>query len=560
MKIVAAVVGLVSVMFLGGCFEQAGGARSYKGPLLRYHFAGRGTIAPGTNAARFKEIEALATTAALRGDIAQKLAAAALPFWKNHLPAGATDQSTLLKPILEDLITAEGFVEVRGAPGNADLAVAAALSDDHAMLWDKNLRQLVAAWKLGTVREITAEGFKGWEVRKATAPDTLQFFRAGKWVVLGLGHGKLQQLPALLAEAKKSGRPVTVLTNQFLELAADLPALRSWFPILADWPLPPVLASLSGRGDGIRTEVRFQYSGKIPWSFQPWKIPTNVVSEPLTSFTIAQGIAPLFKAAKGFSDLGFDPLPNQICAWGMHNDQCRMNFSIPVSSATNTMQKLSLGVPRHLLANFTNLQGKFLYGSNRAELLLAGGLPWITPKLQPVKDGKDEYVVGGLFPLPPKTTPVPEDLFAQIRGRTNLLYYDWEITEHRLNHGKQFYQLASLINRLRTPATNTASKRWLSEIGSKLGNTATEITQTSAQELVLVRRSHVGFTGFELATLSLWLDTPGFPYNFRLPDPMPHLVSRAGGTNAAGKRIPPAGATVKPPAATPPTAAPPTKR
>jgi hypothetical protein len=172
--------------------------------------------------------------------------------------------------------------------------------------------------------------------------------------------------------------------------------------------------------------------------------------------------------------------------------------------------------------------------------------------LQPARDGKDEYLIGGLFPLPPKHASVPEDLFAQFRGRTNLVYYDWEITEHRLNHGKQFYQLASLINRLRTPSTNTASKRWLSEIGSKLGNTATEITQTSPQELVLVRRSHVGFTGFELATLSLWLDTPGFPYNFRLPDPFPHLVSRAGGTNAAGKKLPSGGTNARPPAAAPP--------
>ena len=93
MKIVAAVLGLSLVLLAGGCFEQTSGPRSYVGPLLRYHFAGRSGLPTGTNAARFKEIDSLATTAALRADIAQKLASAALPFWRSSLPAGATDQS-----------------------------------------------------------------------------------------------------------------------------------------------------------------------------------------------------------------------------------------------------------------------------------------------------------------------------------------------------------------------------------------------------------------------------------------------------------------------------------
>lgn len=537
MKNVAAALGIGLVLLVGGCLEQATGPRTYKGPLFRYHYSGRAGLPAGTNAARFKEIEALPSTAALRADIAQKLSAALLPFWRESLPAGVTDQSPLLKPLVEDLLAAEAFVEVQGTPGKADLVVAVSLAEDRAQLWDRNLRQLATAWRMGTQKDLTAEGFKGWEVRKSPAPDVLQVYRAGRWTLVGLGHGTLAQLPALLAEAKKSGRPVPVLSNQIYDVAADLPAMRAWFPILSQWPLPPVLANVSGRGDGLRTEVRFQYSGRIPWTFEPWKIPTNIVSEPLTSFTVGQGLAPFLKQAKAFTELGLDGLPNQFTAWGLHNEQCRMHFAVPVPKATNAMQQLSLGVPRVMLSSFTNLQGKFLFGTNKHELLLAGGLPWITPWLAPVANGRDQYVVGGLFPMSPTHTPVPDDLFAQIRGRTNLVYYDWEITEHRLNHGKQFYQLASLINRRRTPSTNTASKRWLVDIGPKLGNTATEITQTGPQELVLVRRSHVGFTGFELATLSLWLDTPGFPFEFGLPGPMPSLKPRPA-TNSPAARGP----------------------
>jgi hypothetical protein len=535
MKIAFAVAGLSVTLLATGCFEQAGGARSYKGPLFRYQFAGRAHLPAGTNAARFREIDALPATAELRAALAQKLAGAALPFWRKELPAGATDQSALLRPLFDDFLVAEAFVEIRGAAGNTDTVLAIELGDDRAQLWSNNLKQLATVWKLGGPRDITAEGFKGWEVKRTQAPNTLQFFRAGKWVVLGLGHEQLKQLPSLLAEAKKSGRPVPALKNEFLDLAADLPGLRSWFPIFAKWALPPVVATVSGRGEAVRTEVRLQYSGRIPWRPEPWKIPTNVVSEPLTSFTIAQGIAPWLGQIKGISDLGLASLPSQFCAWGINHEQCRAYFAAPVSDATNAMQRLAPRLPGFVKSKLTNAQGEFVYVTNKAEVVWSG-LPWLIPIIQAETSGKDQYLMGGLFPLPPKHVPPPEELFGQFRGRTNLLYYDWEITEPRLIHAKQLYQLASIFDSRRTLSTNSPSQRWLSAIGPKLGNTATEITQTGPQELVLVRRSHLGFTGFELATFSIWLESSVFPFGFELPPPLPHLR-----TNAVPGAAPPAG-------------------
>src|SRR6266540_5804077 len=59
MKKTAAAVGLAMLVVTVGCLEQAGGTRSYKGPLFHYHFAGRANLPAGTNATRFKEIDAL---------------------------------------------------------------------------------------------------------------------------------------------------------------------------------------------------------------------------------------------------------------------------------------------------------------------------------------------------------------------------------------------------------------------------------------------------------------------------------------------------------------------
>ena len=69
--------------------------------------------------------------------------------------------------------------------------------DPRAQVWSNNLKQLAGAWKLGTPRDLAAEGFKGWEAKRAQAPNTLQFYRAGKWVVLGLGHERLTQVPEI---------------------------------------------------------------------------------------------------------------------------------------------------------------------------------------------------------------------------------------------------------------------------------------------------------------------------------------------------------------------------
>jgi hypothetical protein len=82
------------------------------------------------------------------------------------------------------------------------------------------------------------------------------------------------------------------------------------------------------------------------------------------------------------------------------------------------------------------------------------------------------------------------------------------------------------------PSTNTAVKRWLSAITPKLTNTATEITYSGPQELSFARKSDLGLTGFEIATLSTWIDSPGFPFEFSLPPVIPFTVG-----DSVGRRM-----------------------
>ena len=118
MNKIATLLGLVGALLTAGCLEQdAIGPRSYKGPLLRYHFAGQTQILAGTNATRLKEIAQMPVTAEFRGQLAGKLAGAAHLFWKKELPPGSIDKPAVLRPLFDDLLTAETFVEVRGAAG-----------------------------------------------------------------------------------------------------------------------------------------------------------------------------------------------------------------------------------------------------------------------------------------------------------------------------------------------------------------------------------------------------------------------------------------------------------
>jgi hypothetical protein len=231
MKRVWVLVGVIGAGLLAGCFdERSQGKKSGSGTLFRCHFAGRAALNQGTNATRLQSVDALPETLALRKAVAQKLARAAFDFWKKDLRAGPTGQSALLQPLFDDLMVAENCIEVRGPVGKTETVVAVELPDDRARLWSTNLWQVATALKFSAPRAI--EGATGWEAKRDPAPGLFQFVRAGKWVLLGLGHNKPGSLQSFAQQAAQARRPLPALTNHFLEVQADLPGLSHVVPDL----------------------------------------------------------------------------------------------------------------------------------------------------------------------------------------------------------------------------------------------------------------------------------------------------------------------------------------
>ena len=513
----------VAAVFLCGCIERESRS-SGSGLMFRMHWAGAGKLSGGTNA--LAKVLALKGTSDLRSEIFLKLGRAPGELWKKSLPAGAADQSTQLRPLFDDLWGHESLVELRGSPERPDLVVAAQLDDAHAEVWNKNLRAVAAGWKFSAEKPLTLNNAKGWSAAGKSL--NVHYARSGNWSFAAIAHDSKPPFEAQL----RSDRPAPALASNILEMHFDWPRLNRAFPLLAHYSLPPMDIKVSQRGQSLRTEGKFVFSDRLPIKFEPWKIPTNVVMEPINSFTCAQGIAPVLNQVKGFASLRLKDPPNQVCMWARATVPVQTSLTVPMPDPTNVVKEIAPRLPDLVKAHFTNAPGRFLWISNRAEWLWSG-LPLFIPHLRPLKEPNGDFLFGGLFPAGPKSNAAPAELFAQVIGRTNLVYYDWELTQERLAQVRYMTQLVDMINNRRLATTNSTGFQWLREIEPLLGNSITEVTLSSPKELSFVRKSDLGFTGFELVMLSRWIESAGFPLRY---EPPPLINLRTNRPSASKRR------------------------
>lgn len=504
-------IGLVA---LAGCMDQS--ARSQgSGPVYRHHFVGLDSVLSSTNAAKLKEILATPASQALRDHVLDKLCRAPRQASQKHLPKNAPNNVELLRPLLDDLVRKESYVEARGTAKKPEAVLAIHLSDERARLWLTNLSRLASSWQQGAPTEFETATLKGWQLKRKQSPGLVQYVRGGEWVIIGFGDE--QHVSPFAEQLSKTGRPVPAQTNAWLDLTSDLASLKGLLGQFGD--LPRAHITVSGQAGSLRTEATFTCAKPLSWKPEPWKIPLNSATEPLISFTVARGMAPLLKGHPAFRDLKLNEVPNQFCLWGQQHDYSLTFLAVPVSNATNVITQLAPTLPRVASHYMPNHFGEFLWISNRAEIMWQG-LPFIVPHIQPLRDGGSDYVFASIFPKWPNTNRPPAELLDQFMNRSNMVYYDWEITPERVKHGNQLLQLYNIINELSLPKTNVPTQAWINTAGAQLGNTITEISVTSPRELTLARKSEVGFTGFELALLMRWIESPGFPLRYEPPLPM----------------------------------------
>ena len=102
---------------------------------------------------------------------------------------GTGDGAAQFRPLLDDLLSAEWFLQLRDATnGSPEFALAIRLNAARAQLWSTNLATVFQMW---TGIPVAQDQPGNWELKKHQPPNLIRFVRAGDWVVFGCGQDKL---------------------------------------------------------------------------------------------------------------------------------------------------------------------------------------------------------------------------------------------------------------------------------------------------------------------------------------------------------------------------------
>ncbi|MBI4660043.1 MAG: hypothetical protein HY735_14480 [Verrucomicrobia bacterium] len=476
--------------------------------VARIHFAGFDRVNDDAQAGTLKEIWRLPETARLRESVLQKLARAmAGHFRARQENPKQTDCAALLQPLLEDLLRRESYAEVkRQGPRGHLCTLAIQLDADRRRIWETNCSQLSTQWSRVT----------------KTGTNRIAFASSEAWFLLIAHSGAAKSDAAeaeslsFIREVKAKGRPGPAFEGPWLKADLDMGRLSHKLPFVADADQPRVEFTASGKAGRLISQARLTFPQAMGWQIEKWQVPANTIRDPqgrLMSFVGVQGIARWLNRQPFMQKLRLDPIPNQAFVWGDSHAPLQLLAAVPVRDVTNFLTRFDA----ELRTNWNTVlretdAGEVQFLTNDFRLMWVGLAPGIFPYLRPAPESAPQFLQAGLFPLrDAATNPPPSDLLDQFARRTNLLYYDWEITQERLTQLRTLIPFLSYILDLHNPDAASPSFKWLDAIEPKLGNSVTEITADSPRELKLVRNSQLGLNGLELMALAYWFESPNFP-------------------------------------------------
>jgi len=511
-------------------------------------------MAGESNATNFIALWQLPESAKLEAQTLDKLSTAP---WR-LLATGtslATAPTARLRPLLDDLVTEESYLEMRAVTNQpTEIVLAVRLEAARAALWHTNLAAVIESLT-GTKAKLTPGG---WTLNPAAAGNatlnpqrsTLNFAlaRSGNWTLLSVTALRPQRstlnaqsaTPSLLADFQRrlAAGPVPYAarpTNYWLDLDADLLALQS----LAINSQPSTLNFLRltltviGDGPNVRTRGELNFPKPVDLPLEPWNIPTNLVHDPLIGFMAVRGLRPWLASLDFWQQQKLGIPPNQVFLWAQDGLPPFHFFALPSAQASNQVYSLSEFAlqeinPRiALFPNTTNMPiGAFVRVPD-SSLLRWRGLPYIAPNLDLATVGDQTFITGGMFRNTLTNQPAPPELFHQVQADPNLLLYDWEITQ-KCEYGLiQVFQAGRFVfGRARLSMTNNAALPWLAALSPKLGPAVTSVRLADPQRLTFARSATLGFTGVELHLLAEWLESPNFPQGWFTRDAQPAVPAR----------------------------------
>jgi hypothetical protein len=481
--------------------------------IAQIHFAGAEKISQDTNSVAFTNLFCSSEAQELRGQTLNKLARAPYQFLQKRMTVGASDETARLRPLLDDLLRAEWFLQTRDATnGSPEFALAVCLDKSRAELWRTNLADILESWTKLSVEKIHG----GWQMKKHLPPDLIRFVRVGDWIVLGCGQDELPLNDEIVRRVRAEKRPAAA-KNNWLSADLDWPRLARWLAPLQKFDLPKTQLQVTGSGNNLRLNGKFIFPQSLDLPLEKWRLPTNTIHEPFDSFTAARGFTPWLEKQKWAQPFKIEPMPDQIFIWALNQIPFQTFAAVPVSDATNAIRQLGGNLSAVTSTNFQNaVFGLCQLTTNGSEIVLRG-FPFISPFVQNVRESSGDFLLAGLSPNSPDSGPLPKELFATL-APANLVFYHWEITAERLPEVRPLSQFTLMITRRNQLDGKSAAAKWLDHISPTLGNTSTTITQTAPDELTFTRRAPGGLIAIEFVALANWLESTNFPLGgFQLP-------------------------------------------
>lgn len=488
-------------------------------PVLRVHWLGKKKLAADVTATNFMTLWHLPESAKLEAQTLDKLATAP---WR-LLPA-ATPLSNApvasLRPLLDDLVQEESYLEIHPAPNRpTELVFAIRLDESRAALWQTNLAAVLES--LTGLKSVATAG--GWSLRKHDAPDFWQFSRIQDWTLLAASTGEANQLLTVVqARLRQDHVPfVASATNSWLEAEVPLGSLpRAFFAPGLDRDLPTLHFTVAGEDGGVRLRGEAVFTPTLPPIFtEAWQIPTNLIHDPLGAFTALRGLKAVFPLTP-FLPAAMGPVPNQFFSWSIAASPFETFFAWPAADASNRVSQLSDFILTSG-GSFLATNGTTLTRMTNATGLIWGNLPFLQPWLQSMDTPAGSFVAGGYVPNLRTNRPAPPELLAQLRADADLVYYDWEFTGSRIEAWIYLGQTLRLsFNQSQLPPQSAAGE-WIQALIPRLGNTGTGVSRHGDHELTFTRKGDLGLTGLEVHLLADWLEAPNFPAGWHTLDVPP---------------------------------------
>jgi len=312
----------------------------------------------------------------------EKLSRAPYQFSQHCIAPTTNDYASTFQELIADFVRAESFAAVTGDTNRiAECELAVRLPADRAEFWRTNLLTILESWTgargesfplLGGVRGGSASvpaGAAGWQLKKHHDPNLVRLVRFGDWMLIGCGQDQLPLQDEYLQRIKQTGSPVAqsdpllggVRGGYWLEIFLDMPNLPDvWSSAFrrsgaAEPPeggtpnpqpstlnsQPTVNLSLSGRDSNLRLKGDFAFRDPLSWKPEPWQIPTNLVRDPIISFTAVQGFAPMLKNHQEALGLRLDPLPDQLFVWAGASFPVQTLAAAPMKDAAGFLRDLA---------------------------------------------------------------------------------------------------------------------------------------------------------------------------------------------------------------------------